>query len=382
MTILLINNNDKINKLKKCDDGTTTLLDDKGDVVLEKIHSVMSFGNFGGLIAQAIMDGNKSASKLIDFFFDWRGEFYKPVKSFPLILKNYDKDNSENVFNQDALQPIRVLWDNFIFKYAISDLKDELERQKISYRELSWGENLYEERKFHNDECTLLMLNWETVRSSASLSYFCEGLRKIQFENVFAIFHSEELFKAWGGDTNYPCEMLNHIESTKNFSNDIYKIKKFFSSVQNKKFLVGISYAHENEMDVKRPAVKFLEKFVEKIQSEIPAESILFDQLHPYLFSGNGGRKAVLDKYSQCDYFIILDDQHYDQSEFCKAECATIEKTLSEMKDSRQHIWFLHPKYEEHCSLFKTEEDFSNEFRDIKEADELAKNFLKALASV
>ncbi|MBQ7630700.1 MAG: DEAD/DEAH box helicase [Selenomonadaceae bacterium] len=373
VTILLINNKEKAGKINRTDDGTLTLSDKSGNVIFEKIHLAMSFENFGGLIAQTIVDGNKSASRLIELLCDWRGEFNKPLKAFPLLLKNYEQDADEHkLSDSNLLRPIRVLWDKHSYKFAIADLKGELAKQKIPYRELAWGKNLFDEREFHNNESTLLMLNWETVKSSESLRHFCEGLKKIEFKNVFAIFSSEENFKAWGGDFEYPCEQLQHLNSTKNFAKDIFRIKNFFDAVQNKKFRIGISYAHEKDFDAERPAVKLLESFVEKLtQAGISKELILFDKFHSYLFSGNDARQAVLEKYSQCEYFIILDDKFYDLSEFCREECATIQKK------SPCRVWFLHPKNNKHCKFFNPCKDFLKDFSDEKDIDLIAEDFIK-----
>ena len=376
-TILIINNNAKVGRIENSPDGTLTLLGKNNETILEGINSTMSFNHFGWLIAQTIMDGNKSASKLIDFLFDWHGEFNKPVKALPLLLKNYEKEIVElDLSKQNSLQPIRVLWDKHSYKYAVSDLRMELEKQKIPYRELYWGENLRDERALHNDECTLLMLSWETVKSSESLSFFCEGLKKNQYENVFAIFSSEDAYKNWGGDPENPCKSLKHVENTKNFDSDICEIKSFFENVQNQKFRVGISYAHEKKNNFDRTAVTLLNKFVEKITDVIPKETILYDNFHSYLFSGNGGRKTVLEKYSQCDYFIILDDEYYDLSEFCREERETIQKTLSKMKDSTQRLWCLHPKNANHSKIFNNNEDFSKDFGNEDDIDLIVKDFL------
>lgn len=379
VTILLINNKDKVGKIKRNADGTLTLSDKDGNKIFDKIHSTISFENFGGLIAQTIVDGNKSASRLIELLCDWRGEFNKPLKSFPLLLKNYEQDADEHKLSEsNSLRPIRVLWDKHSYKFAIADLKGELAKQKIPYRELAWGKNLFAERESRNSECTLLMLNWDEVMTSESLHHFYKGLEKIKYGNVFAIFSSEENFKAWGGDPKSPCEQLHHLDGTKNFDKDIFQIKNFFDAVQNKRFRIGISYAHEKDFDAERPAVKFLESFVEKLtQAGISEELILFDKFHGYLFSGNDARQAVLEKYSQCEYFIILDDKFYDLSEFCREEGKTIQKKLTQQKKSTQHIWFLHPKNEKHCKIFNPRKDFSNDFSDKKDIDLIAEDFIK-----
>ena len=314
-----------------------------------------TFNTFIGLITQSIKLTDFHGAMLSALLWDTCGAFHKPLKSFNYLLQNYERRPGS--YEGDGGR-VRLLCDKKRSS-ALTELKSILEHNGIAYRELSWGDELIDERKL--DEPTLLFLDWRTVQSRWSLDHFCKGLARDNYRKTYAIFESAEEFRAWGGDPSAPCRALEHCETTRNFATDIgINFKALLEQWQDKKYLVGISYAHEEVRENERPAVGLLKKFVELIQEELPEQSILFDT-NPSsrnIFHGSGARELTLKKYAQCDYFVVLDDRYYDLSDICREhEAAAIVARIEQLKapglDVSQRVWFLNPKGEKHCSLLK-----------------------------
>ena len=116
--------------------------------------------------------------------------------------------------------------------------------------------------------------------------------------------------------------MLEHCESTQNFDSDIEYFKILLENWQSRKYLIGISYAHESK------SAELFKKFVALLQQSFPEAVVFFDQnpSSSYQFSGNDARAA----------------------------------TLAEMPDGKQRLWFLHPKNKKRSSFYK-DGDYSEE---------------------
>ncbi len=366
--------NSKLNALRKIFEE---LLGDLIDV--NKALLTTTFASFVGLITQAITLTDFHGTTLAALLSDARGTFHKPLKTFNYLFRNYERHplSTPKGYDETDLPRIRLLCDKKR-SAALGDLKEALEHNRIAYRELSWGSDLIAERDL--DEPTLLFVDWFTVQSHWSLDYFCKGLARREYRQTYAIFESEKDFKDWGGDPSAPCLMLEHCESTKNFPSDIgIAFKALLRTWRRKNYLVGISYAHEEEFNRERNAVKLLKRFVELVQSALPEQTVLFDR-NPTAsrdFHGNGALEATLDRYAQCEYFVILDDPYYDQSGICAAECSTIKNRLSAL-DGNRRLWLLHPKNEKHCAFYEEFRAGGGYGSDItqKNVDELARQFV------
>lgn len=136
-----------------------------------------------------------------------------------------------------------------------------------------------------------------------------------------------------------------------------------------------------------RKSVTLLNEFVEQVQKELPEQTVFFDRnpsSHSQ-FHGNGAQPATLTKYGQCNYFVILDDRYYDQSENCRAECNRIRERLAELAwkglDIDNHLRLLHPTNESHCELYEEFRDnggYSGELSK-KSVEELARAFVETI---
>ena len=312
----------------------------------------MKFETFVGLIVHAIGLSDFKGSMLLPLLMDVNGMVGAPLNKLHMLLQNYMYHAPKDIDASGGCQ-VRVLYDRRKYPAAWEELEKVLIENKIAYRELSWGDNLIAERD--RDEPTLLFISWSTVQSHWSPDYFCRGLARCDYRHTYAIFGSKSEYENWGGDPSAPHETLEHCESTKNFSTDIgITFKALLRTWQEKKYLIGISYAHEKEFDQERPAVELLKKFVECIQRELPEEAVLFDR-NPTAnreFNGDGALPATLDRYAQCKYFVILDDRYYDQSGICQQELSTIKDRLATLKGNRR-LWLLHLRNEQHCKFYE-----------------------------
>ena len=297
----------------------------------------MKFETFAGLLAQAIGQSDTDGSMLMPLLMDACGEFNVPLKTAHLLLQNYTHHTSD----QSGNAAIRLICDRRRSK-ALEDLKKVLDDNRIAYRELSWGEELRNEDTY--DEPTLLFLRRSAVNNFKSLNVFCNRLAKNGYRRTYGIFESEEEFQTWDGD-------FEHCTGTKNFAKDIgEKFKMLLDGWRDEKYLIGISYAHEQEFDNDREGVRLLNDFVDVLQQSIPEQLVYFDR-NPstsYQLHGNAAQSVSLEKYRQCKFFVILDDQYYDDSENCRAEYDAIKIRLKDLKAHgakiERRLWRLCPK--------------------------------------
>ncbi len=327
----------------------------------------MTISRFAGLVAQAVKNDMDASTVLTELLCDTCGLFDRVLNGYNHLLQNY----SYTARNSDA-HAVRVLWDKKNVR-ANEDLEKALKQQDIPYRILQWGSPLYAERS--KDEPTIIFVKWDAVQKSRSLYDFYSGLRRNEYRHTYAIFATENDFKTWGGDSN-PHDILEHCTSTKNFAVDIPRFKLLLEHWRSEQYLVGVSYAHEAEMGAERLGVTLLNEFVERIKAALPRQTIFFDR-EPHAehnFHGNGARQASLEKYSQCKYFIVLDDDRYDKSDICRGEGATIKQTLRDMDNPAGHLLLLHVKGAKHSKLFDGHKDFYTDI-DADNIDRVAKMF-------
>ena len=327
----------------------------------------ITISRFAGLVAQAVKNDMDASTVLTELLCDTCGLFDRVLNGYNHLLQNY----SYTARNSDA-HAVRVLWDKKNVR-ANEDLEKALKQQDIPYRILQWGSPLYAERS--KDEPTIIFVKWDAVQKSRSLYDFYSGLRRNEYRHTYAIFATENDFKTWGGDSN-PHDILEHCTSTKNFAVDIPRFKLLLEHWRSENFLVGVSYAHEAEMGAERLGVTLLNEFVERIKAALPRQTIFFDR-EPHAehnFHGNGARQASLEKYSQCKYFIVLDDDRYDKSDICRGEGATIKQTLRDMDNPAGHLLLLHVKGAKHSKLFDGHKDFYTDI-DADNIDRIAQMF-------
>lgn len=366
VTVLLSFGNEKSESLT-VRAGNKLTLTASGETFPKEFNLAMTITRFAGLVAQAVKNDIDASAVLTEMLCDTCGLFDRVLNSFNHLLQNYSyaaKSSEEHA--------VRVLWDKKNIR-ANEELEKTLKQYEIPYRILQWGTPLDAERG--KDEPTIIFVKWDTVQKSRSLYNFYSGLYKKEYRHTYAIFASEDDFKNWGGDC-YPHEILEHCTSTKNFGEDIGKFKLLLEHWQSEKFLVGISYAHEEEIGSQRPGVILLKKFVERIKADLPKQTIFFDD-EPYAkihFHGNDAKSATFEKYSQCRFFIVLDDEYYDKGSVSPEEAKIIKQTLCDMGNPAGHLWFLHVKGTGHSSLFDKNKDYYTEI-DEDNIDSHAKLF-------
>lgn len=341
------------------------LFDDEQQKVFCHIHLAMTFKIFSELIAQDVALDDRKAAALGAMLKDTYGVFHSAgLQALRPFLQNYDKDHDTNTTqyprkNASSLPVLRILCDKRLgLGNQIFGIPSELSRTGIPYRVLQWGEELRKEQPA--DAPILIILTWDTVKSSLSLYEFCEDLRKNHYKNTLAIFDSKELFLKWGTDNEkLPCNELLYCTKEIGMNEIIQKIKGIMNCYKNNNFVIGVSYAHEKEIGEDRADVLQLYEIIKNINNALGESSVLFDK-NPSCqnrFDGNGALPETLELYKQCEYYIVLDDHFYDKSEYCKREKEVISKRLDEINPG--HLWFLHPDNDEHCSLYSEDLDFS-----------------------
>ena len=191
----------------------------------------------------------------------------------------------------------------------------------------------------------MLFLSRSTVRSFSSLDKFCYGLGKDGYRRTYGICRSREEFEEWGAP-------FAHCETTRNFAEDIgIGFRLLLRKWRDQKYLIGVSYAHERQFDNEREGVRLLKKFVAGLEEKYK-DLVLFDQSDgaSHEFNGDGAQPWTLEKYKECEFFILLDDEYYDcaDSVNCKKELAAIIERLSTLK-GRRRLWLLNPPNTDHC---------------------------------
>lgn len=342
------------------------LTDDDHQKVFQHINLAMTFKIFSELIAQDMALDDRNAVALAAMLKDTYGIFHSAgLQALRPFLQNYDKDHDTNAIqrlqrNTSDLPILRVLYDKRLGlgNQMYHAVLGEFSQTSISYRVLQWGEILKNERPA--DAPTLIFLTWDVVKSSLSLYEFCEGLRKNHYQSTLAVFDSEELFRKWGTDNEeLLCNELAYCTKDIGMEGIIRKVKNIISCYKNNKFVVGVSYAHEDEIGEQRAVVLQLYKIVENINHALGEAFVLFDK-NPSCknrFDGNGALPETLELYRQCEYIIVLDDHFYDNSKYCEREKKVISERLKDIPSG--HLWFLHPDNDKHCSLYSENLDFS-----------------------
>lgn len=348
------------------------LLDESGNLLLDKINAAMTLKQLAFLLSQTIKNNDTAAQMLSGLLQDVTGKFQCSLNILGMMLKNFSESKAKDYTEGSAdLPTLNILLDQRK-SAATNDLFDQLKRAKISYRLLAWGDKLAEENISGNTY--LLFLDWDLVQKMHSLNMFYAKLRRTHFKKTFAVFNSPESFKAWnGGNANFP----HHCESTKEFSKVVpERIKPLLCSDSADKFLIGVSYAHDS------PGEDLLKKFVDNFLEEFAENEIFFD---PYdttqsLLNGRDAGKKNPKYYKECQFFLVLDTEYYDLSQPCYNEFQVIEERLKELGEIRgQRLWFLHPsKAEYHCKHFKEGKDYSTELTE-ENIEELATLFINVV---
>lgn len=361
--ILLVRNEGFLENLRYSEsDGGWELRDEDGTVLIRRIHLAVSNKAFAGLIAQDMALNDTKAAALAGLLQDIRGFFHPAgLQALRPLLKNYDVSSNQHP-GQDKLSRtvLRILCDERIGldNGACNHLFDELQRQEIPFRVLQWGKSLDKERP--SEAPTLMYIRWDEVKKSRSLYKFYGKLKQNGFKHTYAVVESEEEFKHWGtGNPDLPLKALEHGTFMYDYRRIAETAARLTAQFEEPRFLIGVSYAHMGDAQGKRPAVVQLCGIVEKINEVFLESTVLFDG-NPSCagrFDGNRAKHETLLLYEQCKYFIVLDDEYYDDSENCKREGRVIEKKLGNLP--AYHVWFLHPDNDKHCSLYKEDDDYS-----------------------
>ncbi len=361
--ILLVRREEFLEKIR-CGEqgGGWDLVDEEGKAILHGIHSVITNKMFAGLIAQDMALNDNRAAALAALLLDTQGIFRSAgLQALRPLLKNYDISSNQQLDQENSSQPIlRILCDERIGldNGACNHLFDELQRRGIRFRVLQWGTSL--DRESPSEAPTLMYLNWEDVKKSKSLYRFHQRMKANHYHNAFAVFESEEAFRRWGTENiDLPCNELDHCMQMYDYKNIAQKAEYLISQFEVPKYLIGVSYAHAKDGAGERPAVTALRRIIERINEAFLESVVLFDGNPSCVghFDGNGAILATLSLYEQCSYFIVLDDQYYDDSGNCEREGRVIAQKLKSLP--AHHLWFLHPDNDRHCFLYEENRDYS-----------------------
>lgn len=360
-------------------DDCGTLTTKEGEVLLENISLAMTFKQFAFLLIQALKIKDNDARLLTALLEDTTGDSptsnLSNLSTLGMLLNNFAATEA-NDFTDGApdLPTLHIVCDKRKHT-AYNDLLRELKRQKISYRILSWGDALDAEDVHEN--FYLIHLDWRVVQGMRSLRTFCTALKKTGYKKTFAIFDSEENFREWGGNPEYPHENLAHCSSTKNFSADVpNKIKPFLQWSRDEKFLIGVSYSHDSK------GLELLKKFVDKLKETFPEEKIFFDE-YPSAHSrlqGRGGAERNPTYYKQCEFFLVLDDPTYNAaSEACANEFKAISERIDELPEiSGERLWFLRLPGNKPCAFFDEGRDYYTRLEE-ETLEDAAKSFIRLI---
>ena len=333
------------------------------DVELDKSEDlVMMFETFSALITQSVRSSS-GILPLVQMLRDTHGVFERHIHSFNGLLKNYEPSVEHENFGDDIeLKIIREKRKSS----AGENLFKELRKQRISFCEIPWRKDMVEQYGLNSRDVPLLVfLDRDSLSGSMGLTELKKTLERRRYANVFMIFDSEKALELWDDKPHHFCT------STKNFASDIeLKLK----SMLEQKPVVGVSYSHQS-----KEALLFT-KFVENIQNKLGEELIFYDDnKNSKFFHGNNSRQIVWERYSQCKFFIVHDDESYDESTFCLEEGKVIKKRMDEL--GNQHLW-----------LIQTGQRLSEFYTDVRQQgytskltcdtiDALTKDFLKKFRS-
>lgn len=342
--------------------GLWNLTGEAGEVLIQNINLSMTHKVFSGLIAQDIALNDRDASVIVEMLKDTQGVFRSAgLQALRPFLKNYMNNAEQHALVEESnMTVLRILFDNRVVQENRSwgNFLQELEYYGIKCRTLRWGEDLRKESP--DDTPILLYLTWDVVKISRNLFEFCQRLRQNHYNNVYAIFESEQSYKQWGTDNpDLPCYELQHCSKIEDYKKIVDSVRLMLKGFRKHEYLIGVSYAHMPEAEGDRPAVIQLRNIIEIINEAFLESVVLFDAnpSSKNLFDANGAIPQTLKYYEQCTYYIILDDHYYNTSKNCEKEGKVIQERLN--NSLPHHVWFLHPDNDQHCWLYNEETDFS-----------------------
>lgn len=87
-----------------------------------------------------------------------------------------------------------------------------------------------------------------------------------------------------------------------------------------------------------------------------------------------------MELYRQCEYYIVLDDDKYDQKKCCEREGKIIKGKMVNGLLKAQHLWFVSPENGKHCSLYNDDNDFATRIR-MGNGEKIAETIIKKINS-
>lgn len=342
----------------------------------KKVEIVMTVSTFAGLITQDMSLNDTKGRILEAMLSDTEGIFRTTgLKATYSLLQNYQTNNL-NV--DDNSKEIIVVCDtrNAIGYKTCKSIVDRLREEHIPAQIINWGNVKLESRT--QNVPVLLCLKEEMIVNSTSLKKFCIGIKDKNFDNVYALFDTENSYKTWQtNDKKFPCMYMKYSIGYDKIDEAVLKLKEMYRDEETP--LIGISYAHDNADEEPRIAVQELRKLVKELNNEFGENRILFDEnpSFKHVFDGNLGKTKSLELYKQCEYYIVLDDDIYDQKKCCDREGKIIEDKILKGIEA-QHVWFVSPDNGKHCSLYNDDRDFATLLR-RQNGEDIAKTIIEEI---
>lgn len=336
----------------------------------------MTVSTFAGLITQDMSLNDTKGRILEAMLSDTEGIFRTTgLKATYSLLQNYQTNNL-NV--DDNSKEIIVVCDtrNAIGYKTCKSIVDRLREEHIPAQIINWGNVKLESRT--QNVPVLLCLKEEMIVNSTSLKKFCIGIKDKNFDNVYALFDTENSYKTWQtNDKKFPCMYMKYSIGYDKIDEAVLKLKEMYRDEETP--LIGISYAHDNADEEPRIAVQELRKLVKELNNEFGENRILFDEnpSFKHVFDGNLGKTKSLELYKQCEYYIVLDDDKYDQKKCCDREGKIIEDKILKGIEA-QHVWFVSPDNGKHCSLYNDDRDFATLLR-RQNGEDIAKTIIEEI---
>ncbi len=344
--------------------GWFQIRDEEGHIQLENVDLAMTFRSFAALLAHTVAMNDRNGMLLSALLKDVDGAFApKGIKEIYHLLKNYEATSDKT----PGWPAVRLVWDwRLLDQEAGSKLLQALTNHGIPFQRVSWGAPLEEENPQNGAVAlTVLYLSRESQESSRSVKEFCEKFRAYHYQDVLALFDSEEQFQNWAGDPAFPPQDLRHYLITDIDQTALYISKMCQQALvqkeagsRNESFLIGISYSHAKEQGEERPASRWLRTLVDQLNQCYGKDQILYDGNQPHWFDGGNAIPETLERYRHCAYFIILDDHYYTFGGNCLREYETIQEVLKQQPDRRRKVWFLRPNNEKASTLFDPSRDY------------------------
>ena len=325
-----------------CDQRKKVMQDYHVNAVLDNIYVVF-------LLAKAISMNVDDGYALTEMLADMRGIFTDEDYFYFPMLNYLKKDRLSSVsyriiYGCDFAGRFENIFANERPEAVLYN-PDELQSVEV----IPWGRQLNSAVETSRPLYpTVIFLNRKDIIRSASLSRFIYKMDQEHFRNCILIAENERTLQEWNREED-PEEtnmgytrwrggyqrIVSRIASDKQAL--FQEISSFVRQWEHPGYLIGISYAHYDEIpsaeDKKRHEndVDKLILVVNALIEEYGQDRILFDG-HSQEFGFTLGEERSLEAYKTCTYFVVLWNYWTKNSECCKNELNIITPLLEDKK--------------------------------------------------